>query len=509
MNGMGTALHAPVDFLLQKRYPCTDAMRYSIRCCVLTSVAVGFLWLFIMFKVPSEIEYDQSMMAVKGQPGKAPGLTLFFSCLLWLVPQDSYGRKKDPRPLESWQDLTSKYMKKMKQRRRTWLTVGISSVPGSHESSLAYTLVSLFRATSKVEQKRLTVLIHLADSDLTWLSKTIAQISSLFRPQILAGQLVLIHAPNDAYPVGSDDSDEAYRWDDYSKQNIDHAFLMSFATNLSDYFLLLEDNVFCAQNFISHIQWKVNTMSSDPWVLLEFSNMGFLGKLFHSRDLPLLARFLLLFHKEKPFDRLLPHFRTLLAQKKPILCRPFLFYQRIPYCNANKSHVVRAVGNKGPHSPNNPPGAVFTDMKVFDVHFPWQAYTLDESFFWTHNVSAGNHLTVILNHPVNLNRLQVLTGTILDGKYALEKGQMELGYDPEGMPQYCTSFISVGQLVEGQMDQKVFLKSMGYSVSCVRLVVNADQAGGLIIRHIYLWEESAKSIKATQNGKEIGEGMRN
>ncbi|KAM8812633.1 alpha-1,3-mannosyl-glycoprotein 4-beta-N-acetylglucosaminyltransferase-like protein MGAT4E [Rhynchonycteris naso] len=483
-------------------------MRCSIRRCVVTSVAIGFLWLFITLKVPSEIEYNQSMMTVKGQVA-----TLALSVGTEVVGMGKEGREQAPKSLPAPDSLdppspplsndNCPYIPSL-----AWLTVGISSVPGPHESSLAYTLVSLFRSTSKVEQKRLTVLIHLADSDLTWLSKTIAQISSLFRPQILAGQLVLIHAPNDAYPVAGDDSNEAYL-DDYSKQNIDHAFLMNFATNISDYFLLLEDNVFCAQNFISHIQWKVNTMSSDPWVLLEFSNMGFLGKLFHSRDLPLLARFLLLFHKEKPLNRLMPHFRTLLAQKKPILYRPFLFYQRIPYCNANNSYVVRAVGNIGPHSPNNPPGAVFTDMKVFDVHFPWQAYTLDESFFWTYNVSAGNHLTVILNHPVNLSRLQVLTGTIMDGKYALEKGQMELGYDPEGMPLYCTSFVSLGQLVQGQMDQNVFLKSMGYNVSCVRLVVNADQMGGLIIRHIYLWEESAKSIKATQSGREIGEDMRN
>jgi hypothetical protein len=41
------------------------------------------------------------------------------------------------------------------------------------------------------------------------------------------------------------------------------------------------------------------------------------------------------------------------------------------------------------------------------------------------------------------------------------------------------------------MDQEIFLKSIRNHVSCVRLVVNADQVGGLIIRHIYLWEENA------------------
>ena len=104
-----------------------------------------------------------------------------------------------------------------------------------------------------------------------------------------------------------------------------------------------------------------------------------------------------------------------------------------------------------------------------------------------------------MNHPANLSRVQVLTGTIVDGKYTLEKGEVELGYDPEGMPQYCTSFTLLGHLLEGQMNQEIFLKSIGYNVSCIRLVVKASQVGGLIIRHIYLWEENANDTEAAQS----------
>ncbi|XP_041606088.1 alpha-1,3-mannosyl-glycoprotein 4-beta-N-acetylglucosaminyltransferase-like protein MGAT4E [Vulpes lagopus] len=454
-------------------------MRCSVRRCLVTLVAIGFLWLFVTLRVPEEIEEDQDVMTIKGQ-------------------EDTYGKRKDPRSLEDWQDLTFKYIQTIQRRRKTWLTVGISSATRPDQRNLLYTLVSLFRASSKTEQKRLTVLVHLAHSDLTWLRETVLRVSTLFSPQILAGQLLLIHAPSDAYPPLEDMRKEAHHGEFYSRQNVDHAFLVSFATRLSEYFLLLEDNVFCAPSFITHIHWKVDTMKSAPWVLLEFSNMGFLGKLFHSKDLPLLAHFLLLFYKEKPLDRLIPHFRTLLAQKNPIICRPFLFYYRFSYIS-NDTQKASPVQKKNLDGPDNPPGAIFTDMKVFDVHFPWEAYTLDESFFWTHNVSAGNHLTVILNHPANLSRVQVLTGTIVDGKYTLEKGEVELGYDPEGMPQYCTSFTLLGHLLEGQMNQEIFLKSIGYNVSCVRLVVKASQVGGLIIRHIYLWEENANDTEAAQS----------
>lgn len=367
------------------------------------------------------------------------------------------------------------------------------------QSGLLYTLVSLYQASSPGEEKQLTVLIHLADSDLPWLKETIAQISRLFSPQILAGRLLLIHAPSEAYPAVDSTRSEAKRGEFYSKQNVDHAFLMSFATNLSTYFLLIEESVFCSPNFVTQIHSKVATMKSSQWVILEFSDIGFLGKLFHSKDLPFLAQFLLLFHQEYPLDKLIRHFRTLMSQETSILCRPFLFHYRISHPIFDDDQKAITGPQDDPLGPDNPPAAVFTDMTIHNVHFPWEAYTLDESYFWTNDINVGNHLTVILNYPSNLRKVQVMTGTITEGKYALKKGQVELGYDPEGMPEYCSSFSVLGHLVEGQLSQEIVL-NMGHQVKCVRLVVKAKQKGGVIIRHIYLWEEKAKEEKLIRDG---------
>nr|XP_023422861.1 alpha-1,3-mannosyl-glycoprotein 4-beta-N-acetylglucosaminyltransferase-like protein MGAT4E [Cavia porcellus] len=371
-----------------------------------------------------------------------------------------------------------------------WLTVGISAVSRQDPNSLLYTLASLYGSSSAAEQKRLTVLVHLADSDLAWLKDTTARISSLYHTHILAGQLLLIHAPPDAYP--------AQVGEGHSKQNVDHAFLMSFAARLSDYFLLIGEGVFCAPNFVTHIYSKVMTLNPSPWALLEFSNMGTTGKLFHSRDLPVLAHFLLLFHGEKPLDRLILHFRTLLVQENQILSKPFLFHHRLshPTLHDKKDTVVQ---KKNPYGPSNPPASVFTDMVVSDAHFPWEAYTLDESFFWTNSIHIGNHLTVVLNHPARLSRVQVMTGSLVEGKYALAKGQVELGYGPQRMPQDCASFELLGWLAEGQMDWELLQESAAGPVSCVRLVVKANQAGGLLIRHIYLWEKNATKEKTDQS----------
>ncbi|XP_010629171.1 alpha-1,3-mannosyl-glycoprotein 4-beta-N-acetylglucosaminyltransferase-like protein MGAT4E isoform X2 [Fukomys damarensis] len=478
-------------------------MRFSSRSCFAASAGIALLWLFITLQIPRGAEDGGDVMPMKGRA--APRLAVGNRSAGWGwrgQPQETSYDRKNPRPLEDWHAVTFKYTQKIPKRRRTWLTVGISTVSRQDPSSLLYTLASLYNASSTAEQKRLTVLVHLADSDLAWLKDTTARISSLFSSQILAGQLLLIHAPPAAYPTvngspGAGAVAEADHGKGYSKQNVDHAFLMSFAAKLSDYFLLIGDTVFCAPNFVTHIYSKVTALKPSPWVLLEFSNVGLIGKLFHSRDLPALAHFLLLFHKEKPLDKLILHFRTLLVQENPILCRPFLFYHRSsrPTFDGKEDTVVQ---KKNPYGPSNPPASVFTDMNLSGTHFPWEAYALDESFFWTNDIRPGNHLTVVLNHPARLSRVQVMTGSIVEGKFALSKGQVQLGYDPQGMPQDCASSELLGWLVEGQMDREIPQESASYPVSCVRLVVKARQAGGLMIRHIYLWEKDATEEKKDQ-----------
>ncbi|XP_031239226.1 alpha-1,3-mannosyl-glycoprotein 4-beta-N-acetylglucosaminyltransferase-like protein MGAT4E [Mastomys coucha] len=449
-------------------------MRCSIKHCFRISMLFIFLWLFTILKVLEENEDVKNVV-------------------------NNHGSKNSSKSLGDWQSITSKYLKEIHQRRKTWLTVGITSESREGQNGLLDTLASLYHASSTSEQRQMTVLVHLADSDPTWLRRTIFHISSLYQSQILTGQLLVIHAPPDAYPTVNNVQNEISQEQIYSKQNVDHAFLMSFATKLSTYFLLIEDNVFCAPNFVSHIRSKVNYRKPSTWVLLEFSNMGILGKLLHSRDLPLLAHFLLLFHKERPLDWLIFHFRTLLAQQSPILCRPFLFYHRLTHFTfENKTLTGHEEDLPDPYTLT---GTVYTDMSFSDVHSPQEAYTLDESFFWSYSISSGNYLIVILNNPANLNRVQVRTGSIMDGKYILEKGQVELGYEPEGIPPKCTSFTLLGRLVQGQMDQLI-LKSVGYEVSCVKLAVNANQVGGLMIRHIYIWGENSRNIKDDQEDDE-------
>ena len=51
---------------------------------------------------------------------------------------------------------------------------------------------------------------------------------------------------------------------------------------------------------------KQTTIKRD-WFLLDFCQLGFIGKLFKSRDLSTLTLFFIIFRNEKPVDWLLVH----------------------------------------------------------------------------------------------------------------------------------------------------------------------------------------------------------
>ena len=52
----------------------------------------------------------------------------------------------------------------------------------------------------------------------------------------------------------------------------------------SQYYIQLEDDVIAKSGFLEFIMEKINAQIDD-WFLLEFSNLGFIGKLFQSQSL--------------------------------------------------------------------------------------------------------------------------------------------------------------------------------------------------------------------------------
>ena len=81
-----------------------------------------------------------------------------------------------------------------------------------------------------------------------------------------------------------------------TKQNLDYTFLMWYASNMSEYYMQLEDDVHPVPSFAAFVRSALErSLIGNPWVMASFSGLGFIGKLFNNTHLPNLANFLLTF----------------------------------------------------------------------------------------------------------------------------------------------------------------------------------------------------------------------
>ena len=60
--------------------------------------------------------------------------------------------------------------------------------------------------------------------------------------------------------------------------------------------------------YLSAMKTFALNQKTDEWILLEFSQLGFIGKLFKTTDIPSIIQFIIMFYKDKPIDWLLDHY---------------------------------------------------------------------------------------------------------------------------------------------------------------------------------------------------------
>lgn len=378
------------------------------------------------------------------------------------------------------------------QPTKKYLTVGLSSVRREKGFYLHDTLQSIFSESSEEELDQMVVVVLLADFDLPWIQQTADKISREFAVQLSKGCLLVIHANKEHYPpltgLKRNFNDAPDRVSFRSKQNVDYSFLLHFSSNLSQYYIMLEDDVGCSRNFLSSIQQHIRSMTDSKWVTLEFSKLGYIGKLYQSKDLPTLARFLYNFYQEMPCDFLLSHFRRLLMQDKVIRFRPSLFQHMGTYSSFRGTYNRLKDEDFVQELADNPPADVRTNIQVFQTYVPEKAYSQDVEYFWgVSPIGTESFFLVVFREAVRISRVQIHTG--LDGKDELASADVELGRVlVTGEPAVdCSGFKTLGSLQHGQFNEEGVQKLLPDAVVCLRIRVTAAQPEWVIISRIQVW----------------------
>merc|ERR1711893_578481 len=89
---------------------------------------------------------------------------------------------------------------------------------------------------------------------------------------------------------------------------------MMHAKDRGTFYVQLEDDVLTKKGYISTMKKFAlgRIAEKKPWFVIDFCQLGFIGKMFKSVELPWLVNFFLMFYNDKPVDWLLEN----LIQKK-------------------------------------------------------------------------------------------------------------------------------------------------------------------------------------------------
>lgn len=395
-------------------------------------------------------------------------------------------------------------------------------------------------ALTPAERSMVVIVAHLAEWNEMWVGAMSKRLQEDYVDLVTKGQFHGIHAPAELYPTldvcppfcSYRDDKHRVKW--RSKQNIDYAFLMYYAVPLAPYYLQIEDDLAFSSNWISKItdalvtEYPASYLSKEsnaPWRLLDFSELGFIGKLFQSNELIRMAQFLLLFYDQMPCDILLGHWMRSMTQGEKIE-----YWKKKPSLFQHVG-VFRSVGGYQPLQErafevklwDNPPGAVIYNMTTVPTYDSRYAYfpggepvvrkdTCDLSmsqgarktklcFFWGKQVVAGNHLTVVFDGDVTPKAIFAQFGHEAHPTDLLTSGAVQVaaksptapasGTSPLGTDKLssCGPFVS---LMDASRQMMVYWEE-GVStpsrlpvpqMRCLRLVVLRDQSQWLIISQV-------------------------
>ncbi|KAM6924025.1 alpha-1,3-mannosyl-glycoprotein 4-beta-N-acetylglucosaminyltransferase A-like [Xenentodon cancila] len=391
-----------------------------------------------------------------------------------------------------------------KGRRGVSIVLGVPTVKREKQNYLVNTLSSLLFSLTTSECQDLLIIVFVAETDLDYVGKVAETIKKNFPKDVESGLLEVVSPSQYYYPDFSTlretfgDSKDRVKW--RTKQNLDFSFLMLYAQDKGTYYVQLEDDVIAKDGYYSDMKTFANREASRAWLYVEFSQLGFIGKMFRTHDLPLVAEFFLMFHKDKPIDWLLDHIlwvkvcnpeknekdctqqKALLRQRyKPSLFQHVGLHSSLPgkLQHLKDKDFMKQILYQV-HT--NPPAELSSSLKHYQQHSLDRLYNGDD-FFWALTPVHGDYILFSFPQPIHISGYRFRSGNIKTSGDKFYNTTVEvlpsngsakdkLGIGSSNYKESDTGFIIIGAfengLAEGEIDAAL------QPVSALRLVFQAD-----------------------------------
>ncbi|XP_035829309.1 alpha-1,3-mannosyl-glycoprotein 4-beta-N-acetylglucosaminyltransferase B [Aplysia californica] len=303
--------------------------------------------------------------------------------------------------------------------------IGIPSIKRPVDVYVYNTVGSLLDAMTESEKQQTLILVCIAEP---WNDQYAQEVLSTFKKrfpiEISQGILEVFSPKPEFYPnlarlkLTLGDAKERVRW--RSKQNLDYAFLMLHAWTRGEYYIQLEDDLSAQKGFITSMSNTINKQYGE-WFLLQFSTLGFIGRLFKCSDVPKIMEFLLMFYNQKPCDWLLDDYLRVQScghgenWKKCILkiqkiarpIEPSLFQHEGLHSSLqgtvnklkDKSYGINQTSiHRNPSIEN-----IISTIKQYSKYDIFSAY-MGQDVFWGANPKAGDLVDFLFHPPIPISR---------------------------------------------------------------------------------------------------------
>jgi len=320
-----------------------------------------------------------------------------------------------------------------RNRAHVSIVLGIPTVKRQYQSYLVTTLQSVLDNMTKEDMEDVLIVIFIAETDPDYVYQISADVQKQFQKHLDSGLIEIISPPGDFYPdlaalkqtLGDDMERVSWR----SKQALDFSFLMMYAKDRGTFYVQLEDDVLTKKGYISTMKHFAlgKIAEKKPWFVIDFCQLGFIGKMFKSVELPWLVNFFLMFYNDKPVDWLLENLiQTKVCkldqdnkkckkekEKLWIHYKPSLF-QHIGTHSSLKGKVQklkdRQFGRVQLFVPHKNPSAVIeSPIKHYKHHSIVRAYQGD-TFFWGLAPQPGDKIIFSFEPPVLLESFKLVSG---------------------------------------------------------------------------------------------------
>ncbi|XP_046852014.1 alpha-1,3-mannosyl-glycoprotein 4-beta-N-acetylglucosaminyltransferase B-like isoform X2 [Xenia sp. Carnegie-2017] len=316
------------------------------------------------------------------------------------------------------------------------LAFGVPTIKRNKASYVLDTIQSLLHGLSPNEEEDCIIIIFIAEiDDKEFVLSLIEDLRRRFGNALRSGLLEVVVPPKDFYPdldnlpkdITFHDPPSRVKW--RTKQNLDFSYLMMFAQQRAMFYIQLEDDLIATPGYVSTIRTFALQQTQNRWMILEFSSLGFIGKLFRTSDLPMIVEFFLMFHKDKPVDWLLDHIlwvKVCNPDKDQAHCnrekaqlrirlKPSLFQHigKESSLPGKRQNLVDKDFKKSPlfQAHLNPKATAITTINVYQSHSIERAYT-GQTYFWGYTPHKGDVVRFKFVDSLILEHFRVKTGNV-------------------------------------------------------------------------------------------------